>query len=317
MRSQEVHLDENLSAPLLALALDTITCPVFFVSGATSQICGMNAAAKEWLACQWPEAPPNDIELQVEGPTESKTPQNSVATVELPRRARRRVVLHSGKSELKIDAWLSDLRLATGNAAHAEIMHVIVLDRQPAGHMQDRRPDVAGDNSAELDPACPQPSPDPLTGLAGRRELALALDEALTSAAEEKLAVLFIDLDGLKQVNDRLGHAAGDAVLVETARRLTAAVRPADLVVRYGGDEFVIVLSGLHDPSDTARVAARLVRQFDEPVTVEGRTVSMGISLGWALSGEGYESPQALLNAADRAMYRAKAAGGGCARGAM
>ncbi|PRY13922.1 EAL domain-containing protein [Kineococcus rhizosphaerae] len=146
-------------------------------------------------------------------------------------------------------------------------------------------------------------STDPLTGLANRRHVESAL-----RTAEHATTLLFCDLDGFKVVNDELGHAAGDELLVEVARRLRAAA-PADaLLARLGGDEFLLALTG-PDPDAVARRAAGLAGEVAarvaDPFAAGGRQVSVGVSVGVAHGGPG-ESFEDLLRAADHAMYRVK-----------
>jgi diguanylate cyclase (GGDEF)-like protein len=119
-------------------------------------------------------------------------------------------------------------------------------------------------------------------------------------------AVHFLDLDGFKDVNDTYGHAAGDAVLIEVARRLQAVVRESDTVSRLGGDEFVVVQSQVSDPKDVDRLAARLRVAFDEPVAFGKESVTIGTSIGTSrFPGDGRDV-QALLVRADQQLYRAK-----------
>jgi diguanylate cyclase (GGDEF)-like protein len=119
--------------------------------------------------------------------------------------------------------------------------------------------------------------------------------------------VLFIDLDNFKQVNDRLGHAAGDTVLVESARRLQAAVRPGDTVARIGGDEFVAVCEDV-DVESALAVGRRLQEALRPPMLAGGREHRLSASIGVAL---GDADPDALVARADAASYRAKATGRG------
>ena len=146
---------------------------------------------------------------------------------------------------------------------------------------------------------------DPLTGLANRA----ALDDRTrrTGAAE---TLLFLDLDGFKEVNDRLGHAAGDAVLRAVAERLQGCLRAGDLAARFGGDEFAVLLAGPPDPGRAGQVAARVVRVISEPFSVPGARVTVSASVGVAVPEPGVDQA-AQLQQADRALYAAKAAGKG------
>jgi diguanylate cyclase (GGDEF)-like protein len=154
---------------------------------------------------------------------------------------------------------------------------------------------------------------DPLTGLANRLLLELRLDHALRQGERfgRPLAVLLIDLDDFKPINDIHGHAVGDSVLVEVARRLEAVVRAADTVARLGGDEFVVVLEALRGIEDAEQVAGKIVAELARPLRMEGRELRVGGSVGIALYPTHGESAHELLQHADRAMYRAKQSGRG------
>lgn len=151
---------------------------------------------------------------------------------------------------------------------------------------------------------------DPLTGLPNRlfflEKLAQALKEA--EGDTHTLAVLYLDLDGFKLVNDLEGHALGDKVLRATAARLRAALRPRDLVARQGGDEFLVLLTGLKEPEEAAQVAERLLEVVRLPLPLGNRVYHLSISVGIAL-GEAGLSPGDLLQRADLALYRAKGEG--------
>jgi diguanylate cyclase (GGDEF)-like protein len=121
-------------------------------------------------------------------------------------------------------------------------------------------------------------------------------------------AVLFIDLDNFKPINDHFGHQAGDVVLQRVAKRLKARLKAVDVAARYGGDEFVLLLNQVQGPEDVARVAQRLVMAIQEPIHV-GQSVSVGASIGIALSTNVHAAPEDLIKDADAAMYRAKAKG--------
>ena len=150
---------------------------------------------------------------------------------------------------------------------------------------------------------------DPLTGLANRTLLRDRLEHALALSERESgtTAVLFVDLDNFKQVNDAYGHATGDAVLVELSRRLRTAVRPGDAIARLGGDEFVVVCEQVNEESALA-LGRRLQETIRLPLTVGGVKHGLSASIGVAL---GRTDPDALLGDADAAVYRAKAHGRG------
>ncbi len=152
---------------------------------------------------------------------------------------------------------------------------------------------------------------DALTGLTNRALFFEHIEHSLRLAARhgEKVALLFIDLDEFKPINDRLGHAAGDQVLLATARRLIDGLRESDLVGRLGGDEFVALLHAPAGGEEALSVARALCRSLAEPLTVEGQTVAVTASIGAALYPDHATGSDALMREADRAMYRAKAAG--------
>ena len=154
---------------------------------------------------------------------------------------------------------------------------------------------------------------DPLTDLPNRALFMDRLAQALARAARrgDGVAVLFLDLDRFKVVNDSLGHAAGDRLLVAVAGRLAAGLRPGDTASRLGGDEFTILLEGLDGPEDAAVIAERLGAALAAPVPLEGHAVHVTASVGIAFSAGGDADADALLRRADAAMYRAKRRGRG------
>lgn len=149
--------------------------------------------------------------------------------------------------------------------------------------------------------------PDSLTSLPGRDEAMARLRAAELAGDQAVIAVLYIDVDYFKRVNDRVGHGGGDAVLLAVADRLRAAVRPGDVVSRFGGDEFVVVAGGVTDGPSAAVIAERIRSGVGEPVRVDGRRLSVTVSVGVAV-GPG-SSARSLLEQADSALYRAKEAG--------
>lgn len=153
---------------------------------------------------------------------------------------------------------------------------------------------------------------DHLTGLPNRVLLEDRLALAEARAAREpgyRFAVLLLDLDGFKAVNDTFGHAAGDVLLIEVARRLSTLLRRTDTVARLGGDEFVVLIDGLMTPDAYQRVCDAIQKTVAEPIDIDGRTVTVGVSIGVAVSGDGTTDSDHLLREADAAMYQAKSAG--------
>lgn len=154
---------------------------------------------------------------------------------------------------------------------------------------------------------------DGLTGLPNRLLLDDRLEQAIARADrnQARVALLFIDLDRFKPINDTYGHPAGDQVLIELARRMRAVVRESDTVARLGGDEFVVVLADERSMANIDEVAERLMEVFNEPLEYQGRRLIAGASMGIAIYPDHADSPQALLARADAAMYAAKQAGRG------
>jgi len=152
---------------------------------------------------------------------------------------------------------------------------------------------------------------DPLTELPNRRQLQEKLDTAIAYAKRsgKKVAVMFIDLDGFKAVNDTLGHQAGDELLKVVAQRLRQATRSNDLVARLGGDEFVVVLSELDQLVDATRLAAKLNQLISQPIPVGDQQAHISTSIGISLYPTNGKSSAELLGKADDAVYLAKAAG--------
>jgi diguanylate cyclase (GGDEF)-like protein/PAS domain S-box-containing protein len=147
---------------------------------------------------------------------------------------------------------------------------------------------------------------DPLTGLPNRDLLHQRLEALLGRTGEEGAAVVFLDLDGFKAVNDRHGHAAGDDLLREVGRRLRTATRGHDTVARYGGDEFVLLLADLHDPEEAGRVVARVEAALSQPWPIRDTELALSGSIGFIPVRAGATAEQ-LLAEADAAMYADKA----------
>jgi len=152
---------------------------------------------------------------------------------------------------------------------------------------------------------------DALTGLPDRAQFLERVACAIQCGRADRsfqFAILFIDLDGFKPINDRLGHKAGDAVLRHMAKRFQACMRKGDIAGRYGGDEFALLVNHVTGDADAIRVAERVLAKLKEPIDV-GEPVMVGASIGIALSTNLHERPEDLIRDADGAMYRAKAQG--------
>jgi diguanylate cyclase (GGDEF)-like protein len=149
---------------------------------------------------------------------------------------------------------------------------------------------------------------DPVTGLPNRYLFDDRLRQALARDRREPkttLAILFCDIDGLKSINDQYGHAVGDEVLVEAAKRIAGVVRPSDTASHLGGDEFVLLCEDVDD-AGAAAVADRVSAAFDAPMHVDGAELTVGISVGVAVTTDPDATPADLVAEADHAMYRSK-----------
>ncbi|MBC7908529.1 MAG: EAL domain-containing protein [Rhodospirillaceae bacterium] len=159
-----------------------------------------------------------------------------------------------------------------------------------------------------------QANHDPLTRLPNRTLFQERLSRAVARAHRNQslVALLFIDLDRFKQVNDTLGHLAGDLLLQQVSERLTGATRQGDTVARLGGDEFTVILEDVQDPRDAAMVAHKILHMLAEPFDLDGPIANISSSIGVALYPADAGDPQSLIKLADAAMYRAKHLGRNC-----
>ena len=164
----------------------------------------------------------------------------------------------------------------------------------------------------EHDSLVHQASHDGLTGLPNRIAFERTLGRAFADDDQRhKLALLFIDGDRFKQINDTWGHAAGDAIITATAQRLRGQVRKTDMVARLGGDEFAILLRDISEPAQVARVVQHIMNAMEAPLILpDGKPIAWSLSIGAAL-GKSSRSAEGLLAQADAAMYHIKALGGG------
>jgi len=156
---------------------------------------------------------------------------------------------------------------------------------------------------------------DALTQLLNRAGFEDGARRVLDAPAGQRLALLYLDLDEFKPVNDQHGHPTGDALLKAVALRLRHALRPGDLVARLGGDEFAVLLPQLHEAGDAATVAAKLLQAVSRPYHIGDLELVIGVSIGYAVAAAGNASLETLVASADASLYEAKRAGRGCFKG--
>jgi diguanylate cyclase (GGDEF)-like protein len=233
--------------------------------------------------------------------------QLSTASQEL---ARLRVDIAASRAELgRLHQEVADTRERFNDSHAAQLLEaneqlvISQLRAQTAAEATHRALDAAS-RSAEL---------DGLTELPNRARLHDRLQHGISNARRHghRLAVLFLDLDGFKQINDTHSHAVGDVVLKDAAASLAASVRAVDTVSRYGGDEFVIVLAEVAQPADAAAVARKLGAALQAASRAAGHPFELTASIGLSLFPDDADDPQALIDLADAAMYRAKRSGSG------
>ncbi|MGU9859430.1 diguanylate cyclase domain-containing protein [Pseudomonas sp. LF245] len=207
-------------------------------------------------------------------------------------------VAHAARSERDFDRRVPPARIAELDSLGSDFNALLGEMEAWQNHLQSENETLAH-----------QANHDSLTGLPNRAFFEGRLIRALRSAAKlnERVAVLFLDSDRFKDINDNFGHAAGDAVLVAVAERVRAQLREDDLVARLGGDEFAILLAPLHKLEDAQRIADKIIASMDQPIPVPGNTqVLTSLSIGIAIYPDHGATPGTLLNAADAAMYQAK-----------
>ena len=157
---------------------------------------------------------------------------------------------------------------------------------------------------------------DALTELPNRILFYDRLNLAIAKARRDKelVAILYMDLDGFKLINDTLGHDAGDALLRETAKRIIACIRESDTVARMGGDEFTVILCNGRSPEDITRVASKIIAAIASPFMLNGKNCSVSVSIGISFYPDNGETPDQLVKIADASMYLAKQGGKNCYR---
>jgi diguanylate cyclase (GGDEF)-like protein/PAS domain S-box-containing protein len=223
---------------------------------------------------------------------------------------RERVLASDERFEAEGEAVDEEYRLLAKDGSVVWVREETVLVRGEGGeplYVQGIMSDVTEKKEAE-ERLEHQAFHDSLTGLPNRRLFMDRLGQALRRTRRRKkrsVAVLYMDLDGFKFINDSLGHDSGDRLLVEVARRLKGCLRPEDTLARFGGDEFVVLIEGAGAPDAAVRVAERITDELREPFALEGRELYAAASIGVGLGG-GTRNPEQLLREADTAMYRAK-----------
>ena len=216
----------------------------------------------------------------------------------------------------EVESVTSEVRLVRPDGSAIWVLHSLGLLTDELGgvqHFVSHYADVTDVRQArEAMPV--QATHDPMTGLPNRAGFREGLDRILAHPprAGRRLAVLFLDMDDLKAVNDEHGHAAGDRVLVTCARRIRSLLRADDLLARFGGDEFVALLTGIQDPSDARLVSEQVHTVVRAPIPLEdGGEVMVTLSIGIAMV-DPQDPAEDAIRRADRGMYRAKESGGGC-----
>ncbi len=207
-------------------------------------------------------------------------------------------VAHAARSERDFERRVPPARIAELDSLGSDFNALLGEMQAWQNHLQSENESLAH-----------QANHDSLTGLPNRAFFESRLIRALRIAAraKEQVAVLYLDSDRFKEINDSFGHAAGDAVLVAVAERVRAQLREDDLMARLGGDEFAILLAPLHKVEDAERIADKIIASMDSPIAVPGNTqVLTSLSIGIAVYPDHGATPGTLLNAADTAMYQAK-----------
>jgi diguanylate cyclase (GGDEF)-like protein/PAS domain S-box-containing protein len=301
MSSRKRTRSRNGSLPLLARALESIANSIF-ITDAEGHIVWANAAFSRLSGYPVREVMGRTPSFLKSGQQDRAFYAALWQTVRAGRVWQAEVVeRHRDGSLYAVDEIITPLVDAHGRVSHfIAIQHDITqrrLQAQQDHHLANH---------------------DVLTGLPNRLCFEGALRQALAGARREQrtLSLLYIDLDHFKPINDSLGHLAGDLLLVMVAARMRSMIRGSDMVARLGGDEFGVLLHDQGDATLAATLAAKLIAAISQPYALQDRDVVIGASVGVARFPLHGDSPGMLLERADAAMYRAKAAGGNACRSA-
>ncbi len=297
-------LPRSADTAILRSIVGALLDPIFLFSLSNTNLAALNSAAADWVRLRFPERSEitlADLLPDLEIPTRLSAGDGSIGSPIM-----RTALVGPEDSRINVEVQLialsDDEQTTPANSSDCALV------------IRGLRSSLQIDSGAAHD-ALNDAFHDPLTRLANRRLFERRLERAIKRAGKSNyhFAVLFVDLDRFKEINDRFGHIAGDQVLVAAAQRLVEAVRPQDMVARRDGDEFTILLDDLEQPEDAARVAERIVERLQPPLAIDGLlgAVSVGASIGIAGASDGGLSALDLIARADAAMYRAKALGGG------
>ena len=299
----EALLQRALSATTSGVTIasyDQPDAPLVYVNAAFEQLSGFRLDQVLGRNCRF-----------LQGPDTDPTAINRIRTaIAAGQECRETLLNYRGEERTP---WWNEIYLAPVTDSAGRVLQYIgvqndVTARVEAERALERERDRAQSYLARIEQLA---YTDPLTGLPNRRRVQERVEAALWEAryGDDALAVLFLDLDGFKAINDRHGHAAGDELLVVAAQRLSARLRRTDLLARLGGDEFLVALTGLDRDAAQAtaeRIAAELAEEVSQPVLIEGEQAQVGVSVGLSVFPfDGRDFPS-LLREADRRMYAAK-----------
>ncbi|HZZ29537.1 MAG TPA: GGDEF domain-containing protein [Pirellulales bacterium] len=298
-------------AGLRQAVLDALPEALFLVDSSTEELRALNAAADTWLPSHqgigsWMLA---DLlpELQLSSLVDSISGFVLSRAIDPGTDELREVMLHLYPLA-DAERELSAVTPENHSAVLTDERKLTVLGLRPIGG--------AADGGMPRRDAFDDAFHDPLTRLPNRRLFQRRLERIIERAGRMHhcFAVLFVDLDRFKSVNDQYGHVLGDKLLVNAAHRLVEAVRPQDMVARRDGDEFIILLDDLDQPADAINVAERILEHLHLPFALDGTgagAITIGASIGIATAADGVLTAEELISRADAAMYNAKARGGG------